>query len=184
MKYFSLLFLLFLFTTSCNNNVLPKPSPYLNLSYPKTTYSKIDTDCPYTFEVSDLAKFNPEKNCWATIQYPHLKATVYITYRPVKNNLNQILMEVEKLTFKHTIKADAINSIPYVNNERKVYAELFNVEGNVASNVQFRVTDSVKNVLAGSLYFYVEPNYDSIRPAVKYVEKDIVHLIETLQWKK
>lgn len=183
MKYFLVLILISFSTVSCDNSVLPKPSPYLKLSYPQVTYSKIKTNCPYSFEVSDLAKFNLEKKCWATIQYPHLKATLYLTYRPVTNNLDQILKEVEKLTFKHTIKADVINSIPYENKEKKVYAELFNVEGNVATNIQFRATDSVNNVLAGALYFYVKPNYDSIVPAVKYVEKDIIHLIETLQWK-
>jgi hypothetical protein len=40
----------------------------------------------------------------------------------------------------------------------------------------------VKNVLAGALYFYTKPNYDSILPAVKYIEKDIIHLVETIEW--
>ena len=60
---------------------------------------------------------------------------------------------------------------------------MYVIEGSVATNIQFRVTDSVKNVLAGALYFYTKPNYDSILPAVKYIEKDIVHLVETIQWK-
>jgi len=182
-KKISQLILLLGFIVSCNNNSLPKPKPYLNLKYPKASYTQIITNCPYTFEVSNKAILKVKNNCWATIQYPKLKATIYITYRKVNNNLDEILKEVEKLTFKHAIKAEAINSVPYEDYQKKVFAKLYHVEGNAASNIQFRVTDSLKNVLAGSLYFYVEPNYDSILPAVKYIEKDVTHLIETLRWK-
>jgi len=99
-------------------------------------------------------------------------------------NSEPYLKEVEKLTYEHTVKADAIPSaLPYENLEKKVFAKLYNIEGNVASNIQFVVTDSAKHVLAGSLYFYVKPNYDSILPAAHYLQKDIQHIMETVKWK-
>ncbi len=171
-----------LFST-CNTNVLPKPKSFLSLKYPAASYHKISNNCPYQFEISNQAKLIEKNKCWAIIEYPKLKATMYITYRKANNNLDDILNEVEKFTFKHAKKADGITDIAYVNYKKKVFAKLYNVEGNVASNIQFRATDSIKNVLAGALYFYVEPNYDSILPAIKYIEKDITHLIETLSWK-
>ena len=61
---------------------------------------------------------------------------------------------------------------------------MFNIIGDAASQIQFFLTDSSYNFLIGSLYFYAKPNYDSILPAVKYVERDIVKLIETLEWNK
>ncbi|MFA5298670.1 MAG: gliding motility lipoprotein GldD [Lutibacter sp.] len=169
---------------ACGKETLPKPTPYLKLQYPKPSYKKMESNCPYSFEVSNLAKINFNSNCSARIEYPQLKATIYITYRAVNNNLDEILKEIEKLTFEHTIKADAINAIPYEDYEDKVFGKLYNIEGNVATNIQFRATDSINHVLSGALYFYVEPNYDSIVPAVKYVEKDIIHLMETIKWKK
>lgn len=173
------------FLGSCNNNTtLPKPKAYLNLQYPATAYHKIKNNCPYEFEISNNVKLTEKDNCWATIQYPELKATLYITYRKAdNNNLNDILNEVVKFTFKHAKKADAINDVSYEDYNNKVFAKLYNVEGNVASNLQFSATDSVKNVLEGALYFYAKPNYDSILPAIKYIEKDVTHLIETLRWK-
>jgi len=33
------------------------------------------------------------------------------------------------------------------------------------------------------LYFDVKPNFDSIYPAVVYLREDIMHLMETLEWK-
>lgn len=184
MKNFILLILFVVVLNSCGSDTIPKPKPYLKLQYPESSFIRINSHCPYSFEISNMATINFKDNCWVTIQYPKLKATIYITYREVDNNLNEILREVEKLTYEHTIKADAIpNALPYENFEKKVFGKLYNVEGNVASNVQFMATDSVRNVLAGSLYFYSKPNYDSILPAIKYIEKDIIHLVETLEWK-
>lgn len=173
-----------LILVSCGSETFPKPQPYLSLNYENPTYMVLQENCPYSFEVSDLAIVELKENCWAKIKYPKLKATVHITYRGVNNNLDEILREIEKLTFEHTIKADAINAQPYENFDKKVFGKLYSIEGNVATNIQFRVTDSVNHVLAGALYFYSKPNYDSILPAVKYIEKDIIHLVETIQWKK
>ena len=171
------------FLVSCGGDTFPKPTPYLTLQYPLASYVKIETNCPYNFEVSNLSEITFKDNCWVTIKYPHLKATIHITYRAIDNNLDEILKEIEKLTFEHTIKADVINAIPYENFDKRVFGKLYNIEGNVATNIQFRVTDSVKHVLSGALYFYVKPNYDSIVPAIKYLEKDIMHLVETIEWK-
>ncbi len=184
MKNFLSICAVFLFLISCKEETLPKPKSFLTLDYENPTYKKSENPCNYQFEVSNFAQLNTSDNCWAKLQYPELKATVHITYRAVDNNLEEILREVEKLTFEHTIKADAIHAIPYENYEQKVFGKLYNVEGDVATNLQFRVTDSVNHVLAGALYFYSQPNYDSIVPAVRYLEKDVMHLIETLEWKQ
>ena len=55
--------------------------------------------------------------------------------------------------------------------------------GNAASPIQFYVTDSTRHFINGSVYFNVKPNYDSILPAVNYLEKDIKTFIGTLKWK-
>lgn len=169
--------------TSCKQEVLPKPNAYLKLEYPVATYTLVDTNCSYLFEKSDIAIVKLKNNCWMELYYKDLKATVFITYRPVKNNLNEVLKEAEKLTFEHTVKADAINSQAFENMEKKVYGRIYAVEGNAASNLQFHLTDSSKHLITGALYFYSKPHYDSIVPAIRYIEKDIKHLIETFQWK-
>lgn len=181
-NFCTIIFLVFLLV-SCGKETLPKPVPYLKLQYPEATYKKTESHGSFNFEISNQAKINFKNKNWVSIEYPQLKATVHITYSPVNNDLDQILKEVEKLTFEHTIKANAINAVPYENLEKRVFAKLYNIEGSVATNIQFRATDSVKHVLSGALYFYSRPNFDSIVPAIKYVEKDIIHLIETLEWK-
>ena len=58
----------------------------------------------------------------------------------------------------------------------------YEVGGNAASQSQFYVTDSMRHFLTGSLYFYAKPNYDSILPAAHYLQQDIKHIMETVQW--
>jgi len=106
-----------------------------------------------------------------------------MTYRPVDNNLKELFLEAEKLTFNHTIKADGISSVPYSNKEHKVYGSIFEVSGNAASPIQFHVTDSSSHFITGAVYFNVQPNYDSIKPAINYLQKDIIRMIESMQWK-
>ena len=184
MKFRILLVFLFpTFLTSCNDEVLPKPKAFLRLDYPIVIYQKALSDCPYTIEISQQSNIEFKNNCWAKIHYPSMNATVHLTYREIDNDLDFVLKEVEKLTFEHTVKADAINAQPFENRQNKVFGKLINIEGNVASNIQFHVTDSVKNVLYGTLYFNVKPNYDSILPAINYIEKDIKNLMESIIWK-
>lgn len=107
-----------------------------------------------------------------------------MTYRPVENNLNELLQEAEKLTFNHAIKADGISSRPYADADKQVYGSVFEVTGNAASPIQFHVTDSSKHFITAAVYFNVQPNYDSIKPAIDFLKKDVAHLIESLEWKE
>ncbi|WP_196889119.1 gliding motility lipoprotein GldD [Aureivirga sp. CE67] len=184
----TLIFLSFLsifsFFSCSDEDVIPKPNGFLRLKYPEAKYISFKEDCPYVLEYSDQATFSINQRCWGEIRYPKLKATLHLTYRPINGNLDDVLRDVEKLTWEHTQKADAINAPKvYENAKDNVYGSLMKIDGNVASNIQFHVTDSTKNLLSGALYFEVKPNYDSIVPAIEYIQKDVQHLMESVRWK-
>jgi gliding motility-associated lipoprotein GldD len=65
----------------------------------------------------------------------------------------------------------------------KVYGLIYDIEGNTASSLQFYVTDSTKHFIRGALYFNVRPNIDSVKIVLEFLKKDVLHLIQTLQWK-
>ncbi|WP_397445328.1 gliding motility lipoprotein GldD [Polaribacter sp. R77954] len=179
---FSLLsFVFFLF--SCNEDVLPKPKAYLSLEYPKKSYEQLKLERPYTFDISKSTTIIDDKNNWLKIKYPNLKASIDITYRPVENNLKELLTEAEKLVFKHAVKAEQIIPKDFMNSKNNVFGSLYEITGNAASHLQFHVTDSTNHFIKGSLYFYAKPNYDSILPAVAYIKSDVLKLIETTKWK-
>lgn len=169
-------------TTSCKEESLPKPKGYLSLEYPKNQYKELSVKRPYQFKVPTKSIIVNEKNNWLKIKYPNLKASIDITYRPVEDNLIELLTEAEKLVFKHAVKAEQIIPRDFVNDENNVYGSLYEITGNAASHLQFHATDSTNNFIKGSLYFYAKPNYDSILPAVAYIKEDILKLMESLEW--
>ena len=44
-----------------------------------------------------------------------MNGVIFITYQPVKNNLDSLLMDAQKLPLQHTIKADVIEGDVYTN---------------------------------------------------------------------
>ena len=180
---FSAIVALSLISWSCKDDVLPKPSSYLRLDYPEAKYVNFKNECPFGFEMNADAVIKKEGDCGFTIRYPKMKATIYLTYKPVAKNINELLRDAQKLTFEHVIKADDILEQPYLNADKKVFGMFYQVEGNAATNSQFYVTDSIKHFVTGSVYFYAKPNYDSIMPAASYIKNDMQRLMETLNWK-
>ncbi|GGD22594.1 gliding motility lipoprotein GldD [Hyunsoonleella pacifica] len=189
--FFLILILGFL---SCGKeDYTPKPKGYLRLDYPKVSYQMQQLpNIPLAFEISSLiddVKVIPLKSTTEgygiNLEYTSLKATVFLTYRAIENNeqnLNAFLRDAQKLTLEHTKKADEIPRYPYENYKLKVYGMLSEVKGNAASPVQFYVTDSTQHFLTGSLYFKTKPNYDSILPAASYLKKDIQRIMESIKW--
>ncbi|VXB41073.1 Gliding motility lipoprotein GldD [Flavobacterium sp. 9AF] len=168
---------------SCGEDTIPKPKGQLRLDYPEATYGVLSGSCPFTFDINDNVKVKSNENCSFELHYPKMKATIYLTYKPVENNIDDLLKDAQKLTYDHVIKADDILEQPYINKQKKVYGMFYEVGGNAATNAQFYVTDSTKNFIVGSLYFYAKPNFDSILPAADYVKNDIQNIIETINWK-
>lgn len=188
------LVLLVLIISACGtDDYLPKPKAYLRLEYPEANYELIKINkTPVAFDVNSLVHQIKTKTLESTtesygvnLEYPALKATIFLTYKAVNNNqknLNAFLRDAQKLTLEHTKKADEIPVYPYQNLERKVYGVLSEVKGDAASPLQFYVTDSIQHFLTGSLYFKTKPNYDSILPAANYLKKDIKRIMETVTW--
>lgn len=169
---------------SCGKEPIPKPSGELRLEYPKAQYQPFTTPCPFTFEYSYFARIDKGKqNCWYYIYYPKMQAKVFITYFPIKNDFDLHVKEAEKMVYEHTIKASSIQTKSFSYPEKKVYGNFYELKGQSASNIQFYATDSTKHFVTANLYFNTRPKPDSLAPAIDYVKKDILHLLNTFQWK-
>ena len=179
----SVIFLLVL--AGCEKSYQPKPKGFLALDYPEAEYKKIQLPCPYTFEINKQVEVKASVTnnpCWVDLEYPALKGTIFITYRPVRDNLEALLIDGQKLPLQHTIKADEIEGDTYINKKNNTYGTFYEVKGDAASQAQFYITDSVNHFLTGSIYFKTQPNYDSIVPAANYLAKDIRRIMESTKW--
>lgn len=178
------------FLTGCEKNYLPKPIGYNRLELPDPEYVRLPDSLPYSFEISKHARLLDDTSAineryWIEIYYPLLKSNVHVTYKRIGNNqklLKEFLDDAYTLTAKHQIKASGINEIitKTGKGETAVIAEL---EGEVPSQFQFTITDSTKNFLRGALYFNTKVHNDSLAPAIEYMKKDIMHMINTFEWR-
>lgn len=179
-----ILILLLIFATflSCEEDVLPKPKALLRLEYARPTTAKAETD-NFKFQYNQSAGLRKRNSRSLMLEYPEMKAAIFINYKTVDGNLKQLITDAERLSYEHAVKADDIRARIYENPKDSVYGTFFEVVGDAASQAQFYVTDSTTHFVTGSLYFSVKPNYDSIYPAAVYLQNDIGHIMETLRWK-
>jgi gliding motility-associated lipoprotein GldD len=168
---------------------VPKQRGYFRIDLPKKEYIRFNEKFPYSFNYPKYAniQIDSERNAepyWINIEYPTLKATVHISYKNVKNNLNKYVDDAHTLVFKHDIKADAIKTQEFHYNDKNVHGLLFDIKGDAASLMQFYITDSTEHFIRGALYFNVVPNKDSLAPVINFVRDDIIELISSFEWKK
>jgi gliding motility-associated lipoprotein GldD len=185
-----LLLLTLWLAAACEKEYLPKPLGYNRLDLPPPTYVSLPDSLPYDFEYSSHAKLLDDTTViseenWIEIYYPMLKANVHITYKRINGSrklLEEFLKDSYTLTAKHQVKAYAINEVITVTPSGKT-AVIAELEGEVPSQFQFMITDSTRHFLRGALYFNTKVNNDSLAPAIEYMKKDIMHMINTVEWK-
>jgi gliding motility-associated lipoprotein GldD len=179
---FVLLFATCVLLSSCgdddDNTIAPKPRAYFRLSFPEKKYVVYDSSCPFKFEMPAYSKlvrntYKDAEPCWFDLNFPQLNATIHLTYKEVKGNLNEYLANTYTYVSKHEIKSSGIREEVISKDSLKVYGLIYDISGNAASSIQFFLTDSTNHFMRGALYFNAAPNTDSIKPAVDFIKKDI-----------
>ena len=184
------LLLLLMMAVSCGDrNPQPKPRGYFRIDMPEKQYVTLDTMSRYRFEYPVYATITPDyysldEKDWVNVVFPRFKGTIHISYKNVDNNLSEYVEDAYRMITKHITKATGIRDSVVINKDRNVYGLVYNLEGEgVASPLQFYLTDSTKHFMRGSLYFNIYPNNDSMQPVIKFISDDVIHLINTLEWK-
>ena len=181
--------------SSCREVAVPRPKGYLRIGLPRHDYISFNSDfkqapdLPISFEYPSYGKISFEHDeltepGWFNIEFQSYKARIYLTYKDIRNDLEDLMEQTYTMNVKnHITKADAITEQMIIDPDRRVYGILYDLKGNTATSVQFFVTDSTRHFFRGSLYFFAEPNPDSLAPVNDFFREDIIHLMETLTWK-
>lgn len=173
-----------------SENYIPKPKGYPRFDLPAPRYTLLEPTHPYQFEYNGVARILPDTFArsephWIFINYPAFNASVQLTYKPIDNDVNRLramLDDSYKLAARHNIKAYAIEE-KKIRLKSGLEASIIDLSGDVPSQVQFVTTDSTTHFLRGALYFNTATENDSLQPVIQYIRRDILHLLNTLNWR-
>ncbi len=193
MRYFPVLLVALLAAcgSDASDSYVPKPKGYPRIDLPVARYKPLEPTHPYQFEYNQIARILPDTFArsepdWIFVNYPAFHASVQLTYKPVRNDVNRLRAMLEdsyKLAARHNAKAYSIEQRK-IRLKSGLEASLIDLAGEVPSQVQFVTTDSTTNFLRGALYFNTATDNDSLQPIITYIRHDILHLLNTLKWRK
>ena len=174
-----------LLMVSCRNESVPRPTGYFRIdSYPaQYTATPLGN---ISLHINDSAQcITPDVITdkgvhWLNVVYPRYNATLYLSYIPLKENLDRLMAESIELVYRQNVNTEQVEAIVYENSEAQIYATLFSLSAESATPIQFVATDSIQYLLRGALYFDNPVKNDSVAPSILYLEEDIIYLIENI----
>jgi gliding motility-associated lipoprotein GldD len=171
---------------------MPLEKAYPRFYFPKKSYQHYQSPCRFSFDMPTYAYIEnkdsfrnqklTEDSCWINVVYPSLNAKIHLSYKYYENKdvLTKLMEDSYKLTSKHMTKAsyikDSIIDLPHIK------GLIYSVGGNAASDKQFVLTDYKNQFIRGAIYFSTTPNYDSLEPAIRFVDEDISVLIQSFRF--
>ncbi len=188
MKILTLVTLIVLIVGCNGTNPVPKPPTYLRLELPEPVYIAYTDSCSYTFNLSKLytatnAPDQTEGTCHKRIDLGPLNGMAYIRYWDMIEPLSYYVNSANDEIDKHKQKADNIVSETIIRPKDRVFGSFFELQGDVATPFQFYLTDSTSRFLYCEVLFNSTPNYDSLRPTLDYLKRDLTEFMNTLKWK-
>lgn len=172
----------------------PKPRMYPRVYFPdKDTQTLNIQQCDFVFNLPTYFEFVQEQYfyediaahpCWFDLEADTFNTSIHCSYYPLESRqeLDKLIDDAFKVTNRHNVKADYIEDLVIERADAGVYGLLFNVEGPVASPVQFYLTDSTRHFFRASLYFNSKVNPDSTGIILDYLRSDINGMIGSWKW--
>lgn len=181
-------FLLAIVLCSCEEDTvwIPKPTGFLRRDFPVKEIMHInESNCPYEFDLVNYAKVLPAKGgtgCHKDIVFEDFNCEINFSYLSVDSNLFDLTEYVQKRINEHTPIAKAIVPYKIENDSAKTYGMYYRIDGDVALNGVFFITDSTNHFVSGLLSFNSTPNYDSLKPSLDYIDADIKEMMDSFRW--
>lgn len=180
--------------TACGETIqVPKPRTFPRIEFPEKSYTTFKGGyCDFTFDypmygkvVRDSLFFGekPVNDCWLDVQYPEFNGYLHCTYYPLEKegDLDKLIKDEWKMSDKHHVKADYSDQFP-IDKRNGTTGMIFEIEGAVASNLQFYLTDNQNHFLRAALYFKTQARPDSLAPVYDFIKDDVSRMIASLEW--
>ena len=171
-------------------NYAPKPRGYLRIERPEVTYEWLLADTlPFAFQIPQQTVCSfpaaPAGEVWLNVDYPEWQATLYCSCFPVTPaTWTQAVADSRRLVERQLSAVVQAEEQDYEDEERQVYGTLFRLEGETTTPIQFLLTDRSTRFFRGALHYACRPAADSLAPVTRYVEQDVVALMQSFHWQK
>ena len=180
------LFFFTLMTFSCNETNLPKQNGFFRIEFKKPYYSVYEEiDTPFKFYYnSSSTNLDQIGSDQFLFDYKDLNLSLNLSFYNINSSqdLEKKARDFSLILDTHTKKSNGVILREYDNDNKSIFGKLYEIKGDVASPLQFYLTDSVSNFISGSVNLKFKSNYDSIYPSIQYVKNDILVLFESINW--
>ena len=172
----------------------PKPRMFPKVDYPEKAFIPFNQDyCQLTFDMPAYSNISQEKlffdetpanPCWFDLEFKNFNGNLHFSYYPIddRKSFDELVVDAFKFVEKHDIKAN-YRSETAIENQYGVSGILFDIEGPVATPIQFFLSDSTDHFIRASLYFNNKVEPDSMAPIYNFVREDVLRIIETITFK-
>lgn len=172
----------------------PKPRMFPRVDFPERAYDDFDFEaCHFTFQKPVYAKIKTgitffgqkaKDPCWFDLEIEQLKTSIHFSYTKIEgdNTLEKLVNDAFKIAQEHNAKANYTEEAR-IENKNGVKGLMFNLEGPVASPINFYLSDGTDHFVRASLYFNSVVDPDSTKVVLDFVSEDIDRILNTFDWK-
>ena len=174
---------------SCENNFnLPKPDAYLRIEFnePKyLNYEDLNSQIDFYYN-SSSSSINQISSKSINLNYENLGMSLDLSFNKLssENEVINYITDFNLLLDTHTKRSNGFLVKEFENVEYSTFGKIYEFKGDVASPIQFFITDSLNNFIQGAVNKEISSKYDSIYPSIQYIKNDILVLFESINFNK
>jgi len=186
-KKFNLILFFSVLFFSCDDSDLPKQNGFLRIEFEEPSYLLYnEKNTPLNFYYNSSAiNIDQVGSDQFFLDYFDLNLSLNLSFYEInqKEDLENKFRDFTLILDTHTKKSNGVVMREYDNNNKTIFGKIFEIKGDVASPIQFYLTDSTSSFISGSVNLKRKSKYDSIFPSIQYVKNDILVLFESVNWK-
>ena len=174
---------------SCENNFnLPKPDAYLRIEFnePKyLNYEDVNSQIDFYYN-SSSSSINQISSKSVNLNYENLGMSLDLSFNKLssENEVINYITDFNLLLDTHTKRSNGFLVKEFENVEYSTFGKIYEFKGDVASPIQFFITDSLNNFIQGAVNKEISSKYDSIYPSIQYIKNDILVFFESINLNK
>lgn len=188
MRIFKFIYFFTLFFTCENNFNLPKPDAYLRIEFNEPKYLNYEDlnsqiDFYYNSSSSSINKISSKS---INLNYENLGMSLDLSFNKLssENEVINYITDFNLLLDTHTKRSNGFLVKEFENVEYSTFGKIYEFKGDVASPIQFFITDSLNNFIQGVVNKEISSKYDSIYPSIQYIKNDILVFFESINLNK